>query len=261
MKTLKNSVLLAVALAAMSCGVVYAELTASEIVTGFNTNGGWSFNSTGGMYERRFYSSDTMPDIRAYSSVLGATGIYAMCMSSGSSAPSSGTARLNYDAATGFTRNRDGVALSVGGAVLYKMYATGALTSFDYSLAMNTGQRYSDAIDLRNAIYNLNNATSVNSLNWTSNKYLQYLLDIRNDREYWILNYNTNLRYTELGDFAVFMMDTGSASQTNLYISFASHTGSYENNGVPEPASLLLWTLGSIGTLGVSHFRKRNRKA
>ena len=262
MKTLRFSALLAVALTAMSCGVLRGEYTASEIVAGFNANGGWSFNSTGGMYERRFYSSiNTMPDVRAYSSVLGASGIYAMCMSSGSSAPSSGTATLNYNATSGLTRNRDDVALSVGGAVLYKMYATGTLGIFNYTQAMNTGQRYSDATDLRNAIYALNNATSVNTPTWTTNRFLQYLLNIRNDREYWILDYNTNLRYTELGDFAVFMMNTGNGYQTNLYLSYASHLGNFENPGVPEPATLLLWTLGSIGALGFRHYRKRSGKA
>ena len=257
---------MAIALIVLCSGSIRAELTASQIVSQFNSLGtnGWSFNSTGSVTERRFYNNNNAPDLRAYSSALGTSGIYAMCVGSGSSAPSSGTAKLNYEAATGLTRNNSNVALSVGGAVLYQRYASATINShgniFDYSTAMNTGNRSNDASTLRSAIMTLNNATSTNSVNWTSNKYLQYLLTLRDDREYWIRDYNTNLRYNELGDFAVFMMNVGSGYQTHLYVSYASHLGNYENGGVPEPATLLLWTLG-MGAFGVGHFRKRSRKA
>ena len=264
MKTLKNLVLLTVALTAICSGALRAEYTASEIVAGFNANGGWAFYSGGSVTERLFTTrSGATPDLRAYSSILGSTGIYTMCVSGGLSAPGSGTATLNYNAATGLTQNISGQFLSVGAAVLYQRYAAGTLSSFNYGVAMNTGTRSSDSNTLRTAIMVLNSMTTASALtfDWDSNKYLQYLLSIRDEKGYWALDYNTNLRYTELGGFSVFMMDTGSGYQSQLYVSYASHLGNFENNDVPEPATLLLWTLGSAGAFGFNHYRKRNKKA
>jgi len=265
MKTLKFSALFAVALTVVSGGVLRAEYTASEIVSLFNANGGWSFISTGSVTERLFTTrSGATPDLRAYSASLGNTaGIYSTCVSGGSTAPGNGTATLYYSATTGLTQNISGQFLSVGGAVLYQRYAAGTLSSFNYGAAMNTGTRTNDSSTLRSAIMVLNSMSSTQALayDWNSNKYLQYLLSIRDDKSYWALDYNTNLRYTELGDFAVFMMHTGTTTQSQLYVSYASHTGNFENNGVPEPATLLLWTLGSAGALGVGHYRRQSRKA
>ena len=79
---------------------------------------------------------------------------------------------------------------------------------------------------------------------------------------------NTNLRYLELGDFAVFMMDiNGSSARTQLYVTYASHSGNYEDGigddigNAPEPATLLLWSLGSVGALEFRHYRKRSKTA
>ena len=275
--------MLAVALTAICSGTLHAELTAEQIWRDFNANGGWAYSSTGTVQERLFTTrSGNTPDLRAYSPTLGtAAGIYTMCVGSGSSAPATGTATLRYDPNTGYTQNTSGQYLSVGGAVLYQRYAAGTLSDFNYSerYGLSTGTRSSDASALRSAIMDLNwlTATSALTYNWTGNKYLQYLLmdisgfslaeinDVNNAavqtaKIYWAENYNTNLYYSDLGNYAVFMMDTGSGYQTQLYVRYASHTGSYDNNGVPEPATLLLWTIGTVGTFGIGHYRKRSRK-
>jgi len=108
---------------------------------------------------------------------------------------------------------------------------------------------------------------------WDGNKYLQYLLNIRDDKNYWANDYNTNLRYSELGKFAVFLMEIdGGSAQSHFYVTYASHTGNYEDgngNGdgndnddghAPEPTTLLLWTFGGIGALGFRHYCKRSAK-
>ena len=288
MKTPGFSVLLAAVLTAMSSGVLRAEFfTASEIVARFNALGpdGWSFVTGGSGTERPFFPptpAGAMPDVSAYASSLGPYGtpvIFSMSMGSGSEV-SSGTAKLNYDATTGKTRNSDGTALSVGAAVLYQHYAAVTLNScagyniFDYSFLPNTWQRSSDASLLLSAMVALNLADSANSVDWTSNKYLQYLLNIKNDGDYWVLDYNTNLRYSELGNFAVFMMEIDGEvfAQSPLYVTYASHLDNYgdgssgngdgnENGHAPEPATLLLWSLGSLGALGFRQYRKQSIKA
>ena len=283
MKTLKFSALLAVAFIAMNSDALRGEFTASEIVSRFNALGpnGWSFVIGGSGTERPFYSptpAGAMPDVRAYASSLGPAGvpvIYSVSMSSCSDV-SCGTAKLNYDATTGMSRNRDGVALSVGAAVLYQHYASVTLNSwagyniFDYGSLPNSGQRSCDASLLLSAMMILNHATSANSVDWTTNKYLQYLMSIRNDQNYWVRDYNTNLRYPELGNFAVFMVEiNGGSSQSQLYVTYASHLGSYKggngngngNGHAPEPATLLLWSLGSLGVFGFRQYRKQSIKA
>jgi len=274
MKTLKISVMLAVAITAVCSGTLRAELTGKQIADGFH----WAYDSRDGLYvsELRLYnSSGTNPNItNAYSSILGPTGVYTMCVGNGSAAPYGGTATLNYESGTGYTRSNNGDYLSVGAAVLYQRYAAGEL-NYDYVGSLGIGTRYTDANNLRSAIFALNRAASMTASEWTNNQYALYLLRdvsgfslaeinantaaVQAAKAYWTSNYSTDQYYAELGNYAVFMMDIGNGTtyQTQLYVTGAN----YNNPGAPEPATLLLWTLGSIGALGFRHSHKRSRKA
>jgi hypothetical protein len=160
-------------------------------------------------------------------------------------------ARLSYNGVTGETKNASGVALSVGGALLYQQYATGELP--------NAGTLST----LATAIRALNSATSITSITWTTG-YYAYLLTINDDRNFWIGNYNVNQYYEEIGNYAVFIMNiwttTGGVAQDHLYVARVDYGGGGSSD-VPEPATLLLWTLGGVGALGANRWRKRSQKA
>jgi hypothetical protein len=95
---------------------------------------------------------------------------------------------------------------------------------------------------------------------WTNNVYLDMLLQINPDQSYWTTAYNANQRYDLIGDYSVFVMtvtlSNGARGQDFLYISKATTTGA----GTPEPASLLLWSLGGLGCLIASWKRRRQKR-
>ena len=255
MKTLKIVVLLAIAFPLMNCGVVRADLTPGQIVSQFNSLGtyGWAFTSSGSA-PRQFTASSTafVPDLSAYASSTSSSFAFnSFCVNTSIAAVSSGAAKLSYNPTTGITQNASGIALSVGGALLYQQYAAGVLPN-----ASNT-------TTLASTIRSLNSATSINSLSWTTDTFLSYLLTLNADRNYWIGNYNVNQRYDEIGDYAVFIMNITNATgtiqyQDHLYVARADYGG---DKGVPEPATLLLWALGSVGALGVGKYRRiKNQK-
>ena len=76
-------------------------------------------------------------------------------------------------------------------------------------------------------------------------------------QEYLMSSYDPGQSYDLMGDYSVFVMRTTStdgkiASQDFLIL--LEHEGSPD---VPEPATLLLWTLGGLGVAGTSWARKR----
>jgi hypothetical protein len=252
MRTFHLSTLLAVVLTVVGSGVLRADLTPSEIVAQFNNLGtnGWEFTSTGNA-PRTFTSSiAAVPDLSAYVSGV----FYSFSVDTNFMVAASGLAKLNYNATTGLTQNAAGTALSVGGAFLYQQYAQSELPNTVAEL------------ELAQTIRNLNSATTSTSsaLNWGVNAALLYLLSINSDREYWVGNYNVNQRYDEIGDYAVFIMNittsSGLTRQDHIYVARANY-GTTPINAVPEPATVMIWMLGSVGALGMNTYRKRSGKA
>jgi hypothetical protein len=251
MKTQKFSALLAVVFTVICSGIVRADLTPSEIVSQFNGTNGWAFTATSLATPRTFtaVNSSHVPNLSAYAS--GTLNSFCVNSSIGTVVTTSGgVARLNYDATTGRTQNASGVALSVGGALLYQQYAAGELPDVGTVSA------------LAMAIRDLNSVTSISSISWTTG-YYAYLLTINVDKNYWIGNYNVNQYYEEIGNYAVFIMNIwtngGTVAQDHLYVAGADYSGG--SGDVPEPATLLLWTLGGVGALGINHYRKRSKIA
>ena len=271
MKTLRFSTFLACALAVVSYGVALADLTPQQIKTQFDGLGanGWSFNSSQSP-EKVFSATNaaSVPDLSAYiASTRGSGGtanysFYSFCANGALGSTASGTATLSYNPTTGVSQNASGGVLSVGAAYLYKQYATGQLASFDYATLPQNAPRSTDASLLASALSILmtRNVTTINNAVPT-NKYIAAMLQV-NTAAYWANTYSLNQRYAEIGDYAVFIMNirnaSGASTQDFFYVAKADLG---DGGQVPEPATLLLWSLGSIGTVGVGYYRQRNKKS
>ena len=140
------------------------------------------------------------------------------------------------------TQTTEGNELTLGAAILYKEFAVGNRS----------------AVGLRDAILVLMGINSSN--NWGTNEHLAYLWGIASDSDVWTVNYDPAQYHAMIGDYCVFIMDVVSATdrrdrQDFLYIAKVN-----TSTDVPEPASILLWTLGGLGAVGTSWARKRRMK-
>ena len=266
MKKLQLSTLLAVAVTVIGTGMIRAELTPNEIVNNFNSIGtyGLSFSSGGisGTNERLFTGPAGQDISGAYfnGTSTAVNTFHSFCVEPNvGSVASSGTAKLNFTGGNSTRIDSDGKAVSVGTAFLYTQFATGAFTSSLYNYT-NSSQRTSDSSLLLTTLRSL--MSPQGTINWTSNKFLAYLLTINSDQSYWTGVYNPAQYYDEIGNYAVFVMNIHNTSGTGQYQDFLYIAkADYGKGAVPEPATVLLWSLGSLGVFGVSQYRKRNKKA
>lgn len=190
-----------------------------------------------------------------------------VCMDSGENVASAGTVfygTLNYDAVGDLTQTSGGNTVSLGAAYLFKLYATGEMTSVLSSF-------YSDARDanvreLSDAVQHLTGtAVAVRD-----NIYLNYLSGLSGGQFAgidWYADYNIAQTFGFMGGYAVFAMnvstDEGVVFQDGFYISTLDTGISTRAVGLPdtpEPATLLLWTIGGAGLAGTSWIRKRRNK-
>jgi len=255
---------------------VYAELNAGDLADTFNSMNG----NTGFRLRLEFQSPGAWrPDIGAYAKLTtlsgdsvdtgayganrsGTTGqhyFFSFCITpSVRNMPGTGNyiGKLNYT--DGLTKNRDGIALSVGAAFLYKEFAADSglgAGNLDWNL-------FAEAMYFLNHDPNrLNPATG-----WDNNHYLRSLRDNYSHHlgigESWTDQYDPGRYYGDwFGEYSVFVMTLANADGTPgtfqdfLYIANATRT-----SDVPEPATLLLWTLGGLGLFGASKSRRRRMK-
>ena len=188
-----------------------------------------------------------------------------------------------------------GNPLTLGAAYLYKLFATGA-EGFDGDFRNPWAGIPNGVLDLRDLSYAIRSAMQVVNLvtqdtssayyyvnlDWEKNYYTSLLLAENSDKNYWLQEYNFLERYDEIGDYCVFVMnmrdpnapshiipnpycyDTVNPGTIDIYHSdflFLAEGTNFRNggnggSGVPEPATLLLWTLGSFGLAGGSWVRK-----
>ena len=257
-------------LVALFCANAFSDFSASEFARQFNglNNGqGFRYSYTaangsgvglGSEIQLSNQSGATSIDFSTYRHDLytGGTGyMRTFCIEPNiSTLAYSGTADLNYQ--NGQTRTSSGVAVKLGTAVLYSRFASGDLYNFGYTNI----NRSSDYTALKTAIQ-----TTMGLLNsdWLSNKYLKQLLDINNDRSFWTATYDPAKYYQEVGDYAVFAMNVytsnGANAQDFLYVTKASY-GNGGSSDVPEPATILLWSLGTLGYAGASWRKRHCRK-
>ncbi len=236
-------------------GPVRADMGAQGIVNRFNAASGGTkmqFNY-GSNYEveisqRAGYG---FADTSAYAQgVTGGPNFYrTLCVEPTVGVTSQMSATLNY--ANNKTTTSSGYALTLGAAYIYSKFATGTLSGYTYD---NNGYRSNTFSSMSSAIRGL---MGLNTMSWTSGFALQ-LLSINNDKSFWTQAYDPNKYYSVIGDYSVFVMNcynsSGGDGQDFLYVAKASNS-----SDVPEPASVLLWGLGSLGAFGATR-RARNRR-
>lgn len=241
---------------------VFADLNANEIYSLFNTmNGGQGFRfsysassslvslttPTGG-----FENVDNSAYINGRGGFVGTPArsyFYSFCLAPNLQVLTDGLGRINYDPVSGRSVTSQGNALTLGAAFLYKEYAT-SLTPLGMTGNVNATEL---ALALR-ALMGISVVTD-----WTQNIYLNRLLAL-NSRTHWTQPYYANQRYSEIGDYSIFAMNVTNANGTGQYQDFIYIARATPDDVVPEPAMLLLWTLGGMGLYGSSVARKRRLK-
>ncbi|MCL2346781.1 MAG: PEP-CTERM sorting domain-containing protein [Planctomycetaceae bacterium] len=235
-------------------GNAFADLNASQIVTNFNnangTNSGIQFTFTNNNSESTFTNAGTnFAPLSAYTGAgtAGSNYFKSFCVEPGQTITQDGsiyTGRLDYNGTV--TKNSSGYALTLGAAVLYKQFATGTLTGY-------TGSASAPQMLVAIAVLTGQQVLS----NWNTNTFLAGLLQQNSNQNYWMGSYNPAMQYSEIGDYSVFVMQiTKGATQYQDMIYVAKATGT-----VPEPATLLLWSLGGFSVAGMTWMKRRRSLA
>lgn len=233
-----------------------ADMDAQAIVDAFNSASGgtqmlfnYSYNYEVNVAQRSGYE---FADTSAYAAgVTGSSNYYrTFCVEPTVGAYSQMGATLNY--ADNKSTTSSGYSLSVGAAYLYSQFAAGTLDGYNYA---NTSARSTSSSNLLTAIRGL---MGINTLSWT-NVFASHLLTINNDKSFWTQSYDPNQFYDVIGDYSVFVMNcyssTGANGQDFLYVASAKN-----GSDTPEPASVILWTLGSIGAFGAARKARKRRE-
>ncbi|MDR1493766.1 MAG: PEP-CTERM sorting domain-containing protein [Planctomycetaceae bacterium] len=185
-------------------------------------------------------------NLDAYTHVLSkpdATTFATFCVEPTNASLSNGlsyNATLSYDAATHRTANSVNQVLKNGAAWLYTQFAT--TTTFNSSYNVTT---FSNAIQILNgqAVWN------------STNIYVQAFLNAGFSQAQAIADYAVgNSVYT--GDYSVYVVQltrNGADSQDLLYVARTPTLST------PEPTTILLWSLGSLGALGISYLKRRRQ--
>ena len=262
----------------------FADQTAQDIVDEFNAmNGGYGyqFNATSsgnynnGTGEVRLFKEATavdMADISAYaSSTAGSSYFQTFCVFPSEQFRGEITSGfLDYAGNKTSTHVNDNTGLrttlTLGAAYLYKQFATGQLA---YNYTLGSG-RANDAALLQDAIWHLiGNTADMKVSTVSNNKYLT-MLDNMTGYNWWA-DYDPGQSYMGLmDDYRVFVMQTPTSSSVTpvggmgvmtipLYtqdVLYLAKVGS--GTDTPEPAGILLWTLGSLGAAGMAYRKRRN---
>jgi len=281
MKKLLFGLIFVCALACANNSATLAEFNPQQVVTAFRnlnvTNTGFDFTSNpvwvnsdgdGGNAYRTFVARNgsALPNTSAYGGVaLLPNGFRSYCVDVAIQRTTvTGTATLNYNPANGTTSNYTGHVLSVGAAWLHSQYARGILPGYDETVFYE-----GDSVEqFYAALTALMSGTASQKLSFIANSSNMFAVEMRNVGSMygytaadWAAAYDMRGRYDAIGDYAVFVMSIrgtdGRNYQDFLYLAPAD----YGNGGgeVPEPATLLLWTLGGMGLAGSSWARKRRK--
>jgi len=243
-----------------NAGMTLPSLQGYDFLSGYNTssNRNTAFNGGGSVNEFYFQTFCVAPE---FQTDFGQT-------RAGS---------LNYQSGSRNTATAMGNSLKLGVAYLFKEFAAGTLgegSAFAYNYALGTG-RIASAVMLQDAIWflmggmtNEYSALMTNSnTNWENNTYLSYLKSINSDESYWRAAYQVGNSYGGLmGDsnvyvmnvvFPSFMAASGDTRELRQDVLYVIRDG---GSDVPEPASILLWTLGGMGFAGAAYRKRRKIK-
>ena len=151
----------------------------------------------------------------------------------------------------------EGRALTLGAATLYARFANGTLDNYHYDngTPADIEARSQDAVALRDAIRYFMGVGTIDTL---TNKFYLDLIVENSTLTDWMVTYDPGKYYKEIGDFSVFVMNVWQGPepvQDLLYVAPSVSTPI-----VPEPATLLLWSIGAIGAAGVAYRKRRFAK-
>jgi len=232
---------------------VKADMNAQAIVDQFNSaSGGTKMSfSYGYNYEVQISQNGSgFADTSAYEQgVTGGSNYYrTFCVQPNVGAYQNMQATLNYE--NGRSTTTSGHFLTIGAAYLYSQFAAGTLDGYEYA---ETSARTTSNSNLMSAIRYLMGIYT--PLDW-DNPFMDLLLSINGSKTFWTTEYDPNQYYDVIGNYSVFVMNnsevggSGRDGQDFLYVANAT------DSVVPEPATLLLWGLGSLGAFGIARKRK-----
>ena len=241
------------------------------------------FHGIHGTGENRLVNRGTdIPDLSAYTSktsgydsLAGGSYFQTFCVNAYQSFyPGENTSgKLNFNSTNGTTSTFvPQINLKMGVAYLYKEFAAGNLAGYNYNYGTN---RIDSAVEIQDAIWFLMGFDSEMKVTnaataWTSNTFLMMLNGMTGyDQAFWMADYDPAGDYSDLmGDAKVFIMrnnfdsnimtrsPNGNVRQDVLYVTLDGES-SGDPSGAPEPASLLLWMLGSLGAAGAAYRKRR----
>lgn len=244
-------------------GAVRADFNATNFTNSFNSmNSGqgfkYNYTTVGSELELSNTSGYTQADFSAYTgyNTGGSNYMRTFCIEPNvTTIAYNGYAKVNYQ--NGQSKTSSGATINLGTAALYSQFAAGTLQNFNYT---NSATRNSDYVALKTAIHVTMELSGYSSYNWSGNKFLNQLLTINSDKSYWTGAYDPNNYYAEVGDYAVFALNVYSANGTGtqdfIYVTNATYGGGGDG-GVPEPATILFWSLGTLGFAGASWRKKQ----
>ena len=157
--------------------------------------------------------------------------------------------------------------LTVGAALLYKLYATGEFASLmDENVRSNLvdgktvsyGNRQELKIE-KEIQYAIRNLMGIETSTYGLTNYLRDILFAEmgvSSVNALKAIYNPGENYAFMDDYSVFVMNVTSdgVDSQDFLVMFQHPT-----TDVPEPATLLLWTLGSLGTFGAARRARKQR--
>lgn len=237
---------------------------------------GFDLNLSGYASDRAGMVDPSRPwDIGMFRTLMGGTGyyfgndLYFSSFSLTSTLPQNQEFRgsLSYD--NGLTRLSDGTPVTIGLAYLYTKYATGAYNNWNDALmaelyeAMRflAGRGSSETTWFSNGVlssmitetalpglwmtsYNLNTEYPA----WVDNNYAIYAMNLEQSQLVFDANGNASTVWTSAGDVLYLVRRDGGGTDPGT-----------EPGTVPEPGTLLAWSIIGLGMFGAARLRKKRR--
>ena len=165
--------------------------------------------------------------------------------------------KLNYSQSRSQV-NPTGKPLTVGAAYLYAQYVLGNLPQDIQGQHKNIGDAVRYIMGYTNP--GTDHIGNLATEGW-NNDILQYLSSVNSDQDFWKNVYNPDAYYDEIGNYSVFVMnvftDNNGNNQDFLYLAKAHDPYDPGTSGVPEPATMVFWALGTLGIAGYSRRRSK----
>lgn len=237
-----------------SCPVFADMASLTNYVNSINSqNGGnglsYTYQYSAGVEFRVTVGAGQTLDLSAYDSKTRGTNTFQSFCAESNAGVYTNTASYGKLSLRGnYSYNSSNKALSVGAAYLYKMFAVGDLTNYNYATGSN-------ATAFRTSLWAAMGSTTVS--NWANDAFLSQLLAINSDQNFWLGAYDVSQYYSFIGDYTVLIMDCWTTTGYNTQDVFYLVNGSGGSTSTPEPTTLAMWFLGT-GLLPLSYRVRKN---